>query len=148
MALSHLCCYVLLLPHQDLLFTYRAFYGPLPETLVEFKEKFNELFPVVYDNKYVVSREDMVKRAFADTTVEGLYHSVRDECKWNKVVLGQGFEVSSSTYEGGEPHAKRSDEKCQMGVWWWWSSSFFRGTRTQAMPSRRILPMRQDMMPL
>jgi poly(A)-specific ribonuclease len=40
---------------MDLMYFYRTFIGPLPDTVIEFSEKIHKLFPMVVDTKYMAT---------------------------------------------------------------------------------------------
>ncbi|KEG05913.1 putative ribonuclease [Trypanosoma grayi] len=42
----------------DILFLFASLEGPLPGTLLEFKERMRQVFPIVFDTRYIASRQD------------------------------------------------------------------------------------------
>eukprot|EP00736_Rhodelphis_marinus_P001285 Rmarinus@m.25845 len=82
---GHHCLY-------DLLFLYNHLHAKLPETLVEFKTKLKELFPVVYDTKHLAMLADMGSLA-----LESLHAAVKERFPQIQIEFAPGFDMYKSS---------------------------------------------------
>lgn len=86
----------------DILFLYDKLIDDLPETFYEFKSNFNQLFPVVYDTKYIATT---YAKDFDLTKLESIYQRIQKE-KYNlytiiKQDIYNGFAFYSEIDTGG-----------------------------------------------
>lgn len=74
----------------DLIFIYKTFIGSLPDTVVEFQQKVNELFPLVIDTKYMATQENLLNSRQA-SSLQDLHENLKSQQN-PKIRLAEGFE--------------------------------------------------------
>jgi len=74
----------------DLLFIYQAFYGQLPDKCTKYKKKLHEIFPLIYDTKFIASA---FQEEFKSTRLGDLFEEVGNKVA---IVPVNGFAYDSS----------------------------------------------------
>ncbi|KAI8330136.1 ribonuclease H-like domain-containing protein [Blakeslea trispora] len=84
----------------DILHTVDQFWQYLPDTVEEFKEVTNSMWPHIVDTKYLAEYHPRLKSCFNTSVLGSLYNTVYEELQeaGQHVVMGEGFD----RYEGAE----------------------------------------------
>ncbi|RNF00766.1 putative ribonuclease [Trypanosoma rangeli] len=86
----------------DLLFLVASLDGPLPDTLPEFKLRMQELFPTVFDTRYVATRQAFFPVGrFGDRYLSGFFGEYGFRSAHVQVTLPLGFESYDPLAVGG-----------------------------------------------
>ncbi|KAF8285818.1 putative poly(A)-specific ribonuclease PARN [Trypanosoma cruzi] len=89
----------------DLLFLLASLDGPLPDSLPKFKRRMNELFPTVFDTKYIASRQQFFPlERFGARYLSGLFGEYGFRSANAHVTLPLGFESYDPLAVGGGEH--------------------------------------------
>jgi len=72
------------------MFLYDKFFEPLPDSLQEFKQKTNALFPHIYDTKHLINTRMQLKALFnpSSTGLSDAYDQMmRDEFRFDQAIM-------------------------------------------------------------
>lgn len=81
----------------DLLYLYHHFVRPLPLLVSEFKTRLNELFPIIYDTKYIASASKHYGEFFQDRTITDLSLGSLYDTAWKKTIKASISSIEEQT---------------------------------------------------
>lgn len=88
----------------DVAFLYDHFIGPLPQTLEEFRQSVNLIFPPLFDTKYISKSLFSSIKFIKKTSVEDLYSYCKKRKELNQLVSitpHENFNLSTQAHEAG-----------------------------------------------
>lgn len=77
----------------DILYIYQTFYRPVPDNISEFKKKWTQIFPFLFDTKYLIANSNALTEKVGQNTQLSLCYEKMLDLKSDapEIVMGEGF---------------------------------------------------------